>query len=467
MSPDTHTRSDTAAQPNVLLIVLDTVSARHTSLHGHGRETTPGLDRLAAESTVYEGARASSNWSLPSHASLFTGAPAHAHRLTMSERLRPEATVFESLAADGYDTGVFSENPWLTDHPAGFGDAFGTVVSADDGADGARDDYRHGDHPGVGPDGYWFAERLLAWIDARSGPWAACLTLMDAHFPYNVRPDHDAFGGPVAWAVHDALPRRWEWDVYAGDLSPGIPALLEALYESGVRQADAVVEGVWSELRARGVDDDTLVVVTSDHGECFAAPPPQETEPPALEHGLGTHEDLYHVPLLVKAPGQTTGRRVDALAGLERFPAAVAAARDGAAVDTGWFVAPGGTLTAHQPPLHERLRQRARRRCADPDRFDGAATVVYDDAAGDAVEKRAVYRDGAYAATVRGTARDHARTPASPTDVAAAAAAVTDATAAAGLTAPRENAAGDASLLDRERADAGAVEARLEDLGYL
>lgn len=92
---------DPAASPNVLLLVLDTVSARHTSLHGYHHETTPGLARLADDSTVYTQAHAGSNWSLPSHATLFTGLPAGVHRLTMDETLVDGVTVFESLARDG------------------------------------------------------------------------------------------------------------------------------------------------------------------------------------------------------------------------------------------------------------------------------------------------------------------------------------------------------------------------------
>jgi hypothetical protein len=468
---------DCSTAPNLLLVVLDTVTARHTSLHGASGETTPGLRSLAAEATVYTQARASSNWSLPSHATLFTGAPALVHRLTMDRRLVEGVTLFERLAADGYDTGVFSANPWLTSHPAGFGHAFETVVGTEtfggDGESGDDADDARG-RSGTEPDGYWFAERFLEWMREREGPWAACLNLMDAHFPYDVRPAHDAFGGPVAWSVHDELPRRWEWDVYAGDLSRGVPRLLASLYRSGIRQADAVTTGVWEELVDDGVASETLLVVTSDHGECFGDPPAGPEEPLALEHGLGTHESLFHVPLLVKAPGQTDGRTVTALAGHTRLSSAVEAARQGASVDPGWFVAPDGRVTAHQPPLHPRLVERARAVCPEPERYEDAATVLYEDAA-DAVEKRAAYGDGAYAVTLpKGTTAGAHRKRGTEADPEAVRLAAEDAVRRhrgdETLTTPRAGdgvTAGDDPLLERDVTDADRVTERLEDLGYL
>jgi hypothetical protein len=469
--------------PNVLLIVLDTVSARHTSLHGYGRETTPGLERLAGDprTTTFSQARAPSNWSLPSHASLLTGVPASVHELTMEGRLRPETTVFERLAETGYRTAVVSENPWLTDHPAGFGFAFESVVAQAD-VPASRD--------GSGtPDGYDYAGALLDWIDdaeRADEPWAGCLNLMDAHFPYHVRAAHDAFGGPVAWAVHDSLPRRWEWDVYAGDLSSGVPGLLEPLYESAIRQADAVVEGVLSELRERGVADDTLLVVTSDHGECFGAPSPTAAEPPAVEHGLGTHEPLYHVPLLVRRPAgvESDGARPDAagtadsadpgritaLADVSRVPDAVSAVRRGTDPAAA-FLPPEGRVVAHQPQLHGTLRERARERCPEPDRFARSATVVYEDRDGDAVRKRAVFGESAYETTIRGTTRggrlsvDPASVRADAETVAHARAGERDVAPEASLTTRLSET--DESLIERAEAGIDEVEERLADLGYL
>ena len=147
--------------PNVLLVVLDSTRARNCSLYGYRRRTTPFLDSLAAESTVYTQARAPSNWSLPSHVGLFTGLETHEHRVTVHDRLRPGNTVFEALADRGYDTGLFTENGFLASHAVGLHEAFDTVRTV---PTEYRAAYDTGDiNPG--PDGFYYADQFDAWDD--------------------------------------------------------------------------------------------------------------------------------------------------------------------------------------------------------------------------------------------------------------------------------------------------------------
>jgi uncharacterized sulfatase len=231
-------------------------------------------------------------------------------------------------------------------------------------------------------------------------------------------------------------------------------------------------------------------VVTSDHGECFGAPPPTPAEPPAVEHGLGTHESLYHVPLLVRRPAgldsvgrtdercaadeQTCGERVTSLASVARFPEAVAAARGGAD-PVAAFRPPGGHVVAHQPTLHETLCERARDTCPDPERFARASTLLYEDRDGDAVRKRAVFGDTAYETTVRGTARG-VRSPCDPEAIRTEADGVADTHARrrdrGSDPAPEESltfrlAETDESLVERTGTATEVVARRLADLGYL
>jgi arylsulfatase A-like enzyme len=89
---------------NVLFVVADSLRAANTSLLGYRRETTPFLSEFAAESTVYTQARAPSNWTVPSHVSMFTGTDAAAHGFEITERLTEGHTIWEELAAAGYGT---------------------------------------------------------------------------------------------------------------------------------------------------------------------------------------------------------------------------------------------------------------------------------------------------------------------------------------------------------------------------
>lgn len=117
--------------PNVLLVVMDSVRARNTTLHDHRHDTTPFLDSLGERATVYEQARSPGQWSLPSHASMFTGLHVVEHGLVEKyDRLEPGHSVFGRLRDRGYATGLFSENPYLTGLDSGLMEPFDTVESS-------------------------------------------------------------------------------------------------------------------------------------------------------------------------------------------------------------------------------------------------------------------------------------------------------------------------------------------------
>jgi hypothetical protein len=109
-----------AERPDVLIVVLDTVRAQNVSAYGYQRRTTPYLERLAAEGALFLDATAPSTWSLPAHASLFTGRFPTAHRADLEHRILDDAspTLAEVLAASGYETRCFTANPHISD---GFG----------------------------------------------------------------------------------------------------------------------------------------------------------------------------------------------------------------------------------------------------------------------------------------------------------------------------------------------------------
>ena len=376
------------SSPNVLLVVLDSVRAANCSLYGAARETTPYLSRLADESTVYAQARAPSNWSLPSHVSLFTGLDAHVHQVTVHDRLRAGHTVFEALSADGYATGLFSENGFLTGRDAGLAAPFETVV-------GVPDDYDDRYDTTVldpGPDGFYYADRVLTWSAEVDGSWAACLNLMDAHRPFEPREAYDHWGDDRARTLQSDLPIRWEWAFYGGDRPYWQLGALESLYDGGIRQADAVLEHVLESLRSRGALDETLVVVCGDHGDGFGQPGRVPGEPPAVSHILPMHEELLHVPLVVRPPGGATGERVDELAALTRFPAVVHAHTRDDPSSRGFTV---DRALALKQPVTADLRERFERRCDPVEPYLEPSRAVYENAPDTpgAVRKRSYWGD--------------------------------------------------------------------------
>ena len=105
--------ADTPA--NVLFVVMDTVRKDHLGPYGYDEPTTPGLDDFATEATVFEQAVAPAPWTLPVHASLFTGLYPHQHGADQENPyLEGTTTLAQTLSAAGYDTACYSSNAWIT-----------------------------------------------------------------------------------------------------------------------------------------------------------------------------------------------------------------------------------------------------------------------------------------------------------------------------------------------------------------
>ncbi|MFC5972069.1 sulfatase-like hydrolase/transferase [Halomarina salina] len=362
------------SSPNVLLVVLDSVRASSTSLHDPELTTTPTLASLAESATVFEQARAPASWSLPSHTSMFTGVPAHEHGVNaVKDSLEPGNTVFEELSEAGYQTGVFSNLPWLVKTDNGLKSAFDHVGGKDnvlfpsamdpntfvlEHGTGQFSDYleaclRSGrpvrsllngvalkansdfgilpglsnDHPTDQP----VIDRFDAWQSSvDDAPWAACINLLDAHTPFAPVERTEATDEDVELATDIG---DYVWDFYSERLPWSQLEQMERLYRDSIRQVDALVDNLAHLLKRRGELENTLLIITGDHGEAFGEESEVVPDCPVASHGRFTHEELLHVPLLVKAPGQRVGRRESSLTSLDAIPDAVHAAREGTSVD--------------------------------------------------------------------------------------------------------------------------------------
>ena len=335
--------------PNVLLVVLDSVRARNTSINGYTRDTTPSLAEFADRSTLYKQAKAPGSWTLASHTSMFTGYHVDEHRLTFnSHSIEAGHSVWEDLSGHGYRTGVFSHNPFLTGGTgleAGFDTAvnthqlipFSDAIDPHDYADEYLEFVRAGIADGtpirsvlngvVGkfePEfldgiGGWDANKtpgrrctdsFLDWHESGSdGPWGACLNLMDAHWPYQPHERNWASEGTAALAAELESESLWKFE--GGQRPWSEWEAMEDLYDDCIRQADAAVGHMLRTLEERGGLEDTLVIITGDHGEAFGEQSAVR-DVTVREHGSGAiHESVIHVPLVVHWPGETGGGVVD------------------------------------------------------------------------------------------------------------------------------------------------------------
>jgi arylsulfatase A-like enzyme len=177
-----------------------------------------------------------------------------------------------------------------------------------------------------------FTDAFFEWESRQDGPWAACINLMDAHSPYEPDAEFDRWADERHREIQrEAKPSVWEtldgrgWDRMAA---------LEPLYDGAIRQTDAIVRDLVAELSDRGVLSETLLVVTSDHGETFGERSRLCPDVRLRDHKWGIHEALTHVPLVVSYPDQQEGRVVEEAVSLTDTPALVrTAAADRAGED--------------------------------------------------------------------------------------------------------------------------------------
>jgi len=296
-----------AGTPNVLFIVVDTLRADHLGCHGYRRDTTPTIDALAADSVQFNSAFAASCWTLPSHVSLFTGLDAHRHQIGRHEERLPDdlPTIAGQLRERGYRTGAFTANVfWITHDRVGngflhFDDYYHSVADRL-----LRTMYgRAFERFVMQPLGYENlpARRLAAdinrlaldWIDRNpQRPFFAFLNYFDTHDPYlPPQPFRDKFassrspGGILNWRLGRSDP----------ELTPQQHQSEIDAHDGGIAYVDDQIRRLLEALKDRGVLDNTLLIVTSDHGESFQ-------EHGYYLHGHSLYREQIHVPLILHWP---------------------------------------------------------------------------------------------------------------------------------------------------------------------
>ena len=297
--------------PDVVVIVLDTVRAENVSTYGYRRETAPALDALAAEGALFLDATSPSTWSLPSHASLFTGRYPSSHGAHAEHRYLDGRypTLADALERGGYETFCFTANAWISDGlglTRGFAWQDESLRARGGAALGFSFIHRVLDALGLqeaDKGGDVVAGRFEDWARARPAdaerPAFVFLNFIEAHFPYHQLP-RDALHR-FTDLPYGAL-RKLSLDLLGQQFGgPGRP-LEEAagpardMYDGGVVYASELVSRVVEALRARGTLDRTVLVVLADHGEVLGE------RAGFFGHGPSLYQETVGVPLLVRYP---------------------------------------------------------------------------------------------------------------------------------------------------------------------
>ncbi len=317
------------ARPNIVLVSIDSLRPDHLGCYGYGRATSPRIDQLAAEGVRFESALSTSSWTLPAHAAMFTGLYDSTHGLSDNGlRLAPEhRTLAEELKSQGYHTAGFFGGPYL--HPTfGLGDGFDvyrscmTTVAANLSEEDLRRESRsptgrsHDDITGPRT-----AEEVATWSASRppDRPYFLFVHLWDVHYDFIPPAPYDRMFDPDYSGSIDGRNFMGRPEVHARMEKRDLDHVL-ALYDGEIRFTDDILGQILDGLRAKGMLDNTLVIVTADHGEEF------------FEHGSKGHQktlfdEVVKVPLVMHWPGVLpAGRTVaDQVRLVDILPSALAA----------------------------------------------------------------------------------------------------------------------------------------------
>ncbi len=274
------------------MITIDSLRADHLGCYGYGPPTSPRLDAFAKQSTLFRHAYATAPWTLPSHVSIFTGLDASSHgvdtdKAVLTERANTMAEVF--LKA-GYHTSAVICAPLLRRRyglTQGFQE-FNTSLMGRSYAE-ARQVKVADEVTKLG----------LSYIDLRRDkPFFMWLHYWDPHYDYNPAQKYIDLFDPGYQGKQNGLDIQNRTDI-TSDIDPRDLRHLIALYDGEIRFTDDALGALFDGLQKRGLLDNTLIVVTADHGEEF------------LDHGGTGHtwtcyEELMHVPLIIYSPGLRT-----------------------------------------------------------------------------------------------------------------------------------------------------------------
>ncbi len=330
--------------PNVLCVVLDTARADALEPYGAPPGSTPVLAQLASEGKAAPSAYAAASWTLPSHAAMFTGllpratgiglteaspADAHSRMEALSDRVLPAG-----LRRAGYRTGGVTTNLWVSER-TGFSVGFDDFVEINTGRQGkirepslrARARWGREILRAEVDDGAAESERVLRrWIDCLEPdqPFFWFVNLIECHSPYlPPRPYNDLSPAGRLRAGFEArrhltLEAIWKACVTDFDIPDAALERMRHLYGASIRYMDDWLGRVLDALERRGALDDTIVMVTSDHGENFG-------EGGLIAHSFSLDDRLIHVPLIVNGPCETVDLdRITSLTELPRLAAELA-----------------------------------------------------------------------------------------------------------------------------------------------
>jgi arylsulfatase A-like enzyme len=359
---------------NIILIILDTHRADRLGTYGYGRNTSPNLDAFASSSIVFDKAIAPAQWTIPSHASMFTGLPPSTHRVTQANSVLDDqfTTFADILGAAGYTTVGFCNNPLVglihndirkgfdtfynysgtyPNIPRNFPDSslfpydriwdkittlFRKVVDPIQNQFATNSELlQRATHPFFVP--LWSRFVHFKGHTAHSihdvthflhdrvekppkSPYLLFFNLMETHLPFIPPKEYvskfapSMQGEPRAktfMRLFNNMAMHWLIPIKK-PFTPLEAQTISEMYDAEVAYQDHLLGELMEQLNNPVIRDHSLVIITADHGEMLG-------EHQFMGHGFGVYKELIHVPLFIRLPGQQEGWRVNDLISTTRL----------------------------------------------------------------------------------------------------------------------------------------------------
>jgi len=284
----TNRSKSPAKGPNIILISIDALRADRLSCYGYHRNTSRNIDKLAREGVLFKNCFSQATWTLPSHTSIFLSQYVWRHNVDSAHTKRltdPYTTLAEILKNENFATAAFTGGGILSSR-YGFDQGFEIY---DDGIPGSQGRHEISS----------YIDKLLNWLESvRNRKFFLFVHTYDVHEPYDPpAPYLDLYTKEYCEGKHLRTSRGiFPWKLDASKLTPEEIDYIMAVYDGAINYIDDQLGKVFEMLEELGIDDNTIIIITADHGEAFR-------EHGRLSHAHKPYIEEVYVPLIMKGPG--------------------------------------------------------------------------------------------------------------------------------------------------------------------
>ena len=293
-------------KPNVVVFVMDTQRVKNMTCYGYHKPTTPNIDKLAEEATLFEHHYTNGCWTTPTHASLFTGRYVWGHGCgaanTFLEQSLP--TMAEIFNRQGYRSGAFCANEWVMDVETGNSRGFQTQRE--------REAFKEGWEEKEETQAAEIIRQGLEWIDSGDDPFLIYFNSLEPHLScWPVQPFRSRFLLEGASDEEAAAINQGGMDIIIGrqERSARDWEIMKTLNDGETAALDQQIGLLLDALRQRKILDNTIFVLLSDHGDTY------DEHPGHHDHWfIAAWDTMLHTPLIIRFPdGRGKGTRVFSL----------------------------------------------------------------------------------------------------------------------------------------------------------